>query len=529
MSRRRRFSPTDVQDAFNGMRSDYAAAKSGRFRRRRTGISPMGSHHDYHLRNEGDMWKIMEVARDMDRNDCLIGTSLDRACTNILQSGIEPDPQTGDEGLDRELWDRWDEWASNPDECDAAGERDFRSMARLALRHALLDGDDLLIPLNTGRLQMFESHRCRTPRGTKRNVVLGVLLDDQRRRLEYWITKEDVGVTGDVSRVNQITPVPARDKDGNRQVFHVYDPKRISQTRGISALAPVFDLAGMFEDLNFAKLVQAQIVSCVTFIRKRGQDWNGGQPGQLGPREIDTRSDGTTRVIEGIAPGMEIFAERGEEIEGFSPNVPNAEFFDHVRLLLTLYGINIGLPYCVLMMDASETNFSGFRGAVDEARKGFRHNQSWLINRLHREVWKWRVRWAMDSDSAIRRLAENEKVRPFNCRWNPPTWQYIQPLQDAQTDLLRQRNVLNSPRRIHAEGGRDWEEVADETVADNTYAIVAAKKAAADINKKYPDDPVHWRELISLPTPDGVTVALSTQQDEQPPAGGRTQKKGQPA
>jgi len=533
MSRRTRVNPESVQDAFNDMRSDYAAAKAGRFRRRRTGILSTGSHADYHFRNENDMWKLMEVARDMDRNDCLIGTSLDRACTNILQSGINPDPDTGDDGLNTELYNRWEEWASNPDECDAAGERNFHAMARLALRHAFLDGDCFALPLESGRLQLLEAHRCRTPRGTKKNVVLGVMLDDQRRRLEYWFTKEDVGVNGSVNRVNEITPIEARNSNGNRQVFHIYDPKRITQTRGVSALAPVFDIAGMFEDLNFAKLVQAQIVSCVAFIRKRNAGWTppGGKPGQVGERTTETRADGTSRIIEGIAPGIELIGEAGEEIEGFSPHVPNAEFFDHVRLLLTLYGINIGLPLCVMLMDGSETNFSGFRGAVDEARKGFRHNQGWLGDRLHRETYSWRARRAMDDDPKIAAVAQKSGVNVFRCKWNPPTWPYIQPLQDAQTDLLRQRNVRNSPRRLHAERGRDWEDVADETVADNLYAIRAAKKAAAELNKEFKDDnsPVHWRELISLPTPDGVTITVAAQEDMPPVKSGATQKKGQPA
>jgi len=80
---------------------------------------------------------------------------------------------------------------------------------------------------------------------------------------------------------------------------------------------------------------------------------------------------------------------------------------------------------------------------------------------------------------------------------------------DAQGDALRIQNALTSPRRLHAEGGRDWEEVADEIVQDMSYAVELAKQRAAVINTRYKDGaPVHWRELISLPMPAGLQMTM---------------------
>ena len=108
-----------------------------------------------------------------------------------------------------------------------------------------------------------------------------------------------------------------------------------------------------------------------------------------------------------------------------------------MRLILTLIGINLGLPLVMVLMDASETNFSGWRGAVDQARLGFRQNQKRLINRFHKPVYLWKVRQWMAEDAALRRAAARSDVNIFAHRWNPPTWPYIQPLQDATADLLR--------------------------------------------------------------------------------------------
>jgi capsid protein len=107
-------------------------------------------------------------------------------------------------------------------------------------------------------------------------------------------------------------------------------------------------------------------------------------------------------------------------------------------------------------------------------------------------------------------------VQLFGHRWNPPAFAYLEPLTDASADLLQQRNALNSPRRIHAARGREWKDVATEIVADNGMAIVLALKQAEEINKQYPDAKVHWRELVSLPTPDGVTVQIGQPEQNKP-------------
>ncbi|MDE2472036.1 MAG: hypothetical protein KGL35_25725, partial [Bradyrhizobium sp.] len=112
-------------------------------------------------------------------------------------------------------------------------------------------------------------------------------------------------------------------------------------------------------------------------------------------------------------------------------------------------------------------------------------------------------------DRALRAAAKELGDAMFQHTWTKPGWPYIDPLKDGQADLLRQRNALTSPRRLQAERGREWTDVATEIVEDNAFAIRAAKKAAKQINAEFPDDdPVHWREMISLPTPEGTKLTI---------------------
>jgi lambda family phage portal protein len=453
----------------------------------------------------------------MDRNDAIVGQTIDRAVANIVQDGFTLDVRTGDSQLDLELWQRWQDWSSNADACDMAGEFTWQDIERHVMRSMLLDGDIVALGTAGGQLQMIEAHSIQTIT-PQENTFLGVTRDAYGRRNQYWYSadKRTGGVLSVVGNQKETAePISVRDENGDRVLFHVYNPRRVNQTRGVTALAPIFSVAGMFEDINFAKLVQQQVVSCFAIFRKRNAIAGGGPlPSTDGYGLPQTEATGAgTRYIENIGPGMEIIGAEGEELQGFSPNVPNAEFFTHVKLMLQIIGVNLGLPLCLVLMDGSETNFSGWRGAVDEARKGFKTNQTNLQNRLHRPVYEFKLRQWIAEDRALQAAAKASGVDIFGHRWNAPTWQYIDPVSDAQGDALRIQNALTSPRRLHAEGGRDWEEIADEIVADMSYAIVKAKQRAVAINSQFQDNaPVHWRELISLPMPNGIQMTMQDPQ-----------------
>jgi lambda family phage portal protein len=506
-----------IANTFDTIRADYDMSRESRFIRRRVGLAPRGGSADFHYRTEEFYYRDIEKARDMDRNDAIVGQTIDRAVANIVQDGFSLDVRTGDPSLDLELWNRWQAWTASPDDCDMAGEFTWQDVERHVMRSVLLDGDMVVLGTAGGQIQLIEAHSIQTIT-PQENTFLGVTRDDYGRRTRYWYSadKRDGGVLAVVGNQKETAvPIDVRDENGDRVLFHVYNPRRVNQTRGVTALAPIFSVAGMFEDINFAKLVQQQVVSCFAIFRKRNPIAGGGPlPSTDGYGLPETEQTGAgTRYIENIGPGMEIIGGEGEELQGFSPNVPNAEFFDHVKLMLQIIGVNLGLPLCLVLMDGSETNFSGWRGAVDEARKGFRANQTNLLNRLHKPVYEFKLRQWIAEDRALAAAAKVEGINIFGHRWNPPTWQYIDPVADAQGDALRIQNALTSPRRLHAEGGRDWEEVADEIVEDMSYAIIRAKQQAKAINGQFQDNaPVHWRELISLPMPSGIQMTMQDSQ-----------------
>ncbi len=498
--------PRNIQSEFADIRAEYDATRYGRFVRRRTGVAAMGSGPDYHFRSEAKYYELIEQARDMDRNDGLVGILADRRVDNIVQSGFTLDPKTGDKGLDNALWQWWEDFSTDPDQCDITGEFTWKEIERQCCRSESIDGDIVVTGTEDGSFQLIESHLIRTKSKTE-NTFLGVTTDRLGRRLQYHVADElsEFGQFGDV------TPIDVRNDDNVRQVFHVFDPKRVQVTRGVTQLAPVFSLSGMLEDINFAKLVQQQVVSCFAVFRKMASGGNRLPSADgYGDPATETTSVGT-RQLEGVSPGMEVIGQPGEELQGFSPNVPNSEYFQQVKLILQIIGVNFGLPLCLVLMDGSETNFSGWRGAVDEARKGFVADQMNLVRRLNRPayIWKLSQHLAETTDAALRKAFSKLGDEIFRHNWNLPTWSYIEPVADAEGDATQLRNALTSPRRLHAARGKDWEEIAEESIEDNAFAIQAAAKMAAKINAAFPESPpVNWRDLIALPMPAGMTMAM---------------------
>lgn len=478
------------------VKADYRGSKPSRFRSRLTGVSATGSGADYHYRNEHEWLRLIEQAREYDRSDIIVGSAIDKLVANVIQDGFNVDPQTGDTGLDAELKARFTDWERSPAACHSEAEHDFRELARFALRSALIDGDMFHLGLRGGSLQAIEAHRVRTPRNTRRNVIHGVLVDNMARRTQVWVTKEDLDPMRSLNRVSDIRTFDVRDADGYRQVFQTYLPKRSSQRRGVTAFAPIMDTVGIHDDVQFATLVKQQMSAIIAILREVPES-QYGESTPLGETEYEGTYE--VRPLTGVNAGLEITSDPGEKLSAFSPDIPGPSYFEHSYLLLSLIAVNLDMPVQVMMLDPTKTNFSGWRGAIDQARMRMRWMQHALIGRFHRPVYEWKVRQWMATDSAIERMMGRPGINPLSHRWNAPGWPYIEPLKDATADAYQLANTLNSERRVQAARGRDWDDIYPEAIEDRAAAIRYAHRVAVQLQSEGIEN-VTWSTLYRPPS-----------------------------
>lgn len=518
-----RFEVDNIMTGFDNLKASYQLGEDSRHVPRLTAVNPTGSGADYHYINQRTFLYAIERAREFERSDPIVGQGIGRLCDNVLQDGIQADPATGDPQLDADLKARWLEFISDPWACDARGILTLDQMAKVGLRSMIRDGDVLFLPLQDPQekgwgdsLQPIEAHRILSPSGIFNSIVHGVEIDrDTGRPIAYYVLPEPNNVTGGGPRLTDLKRRPAVDESGEPAAFHLYNPQRFSQTRGISAFNPVTHTIAGQGDLIFANLVRAKLAAFHALFRELPIDFAGAPNPAAGAQRTETQADGTDRFLEELAPGMIRTGRPGEKFNFQVANVPNPSFFEHTMLGFTIISVNLGLPLAVLLLDPTKTNFSGWRGAIDQARMGFRNLQTLMISQFYAPVYRWKILQWKAVDRAMRNLPEGSKTNVLGVKWRRPRSPYIQPEQDIKADALRIKEGLTSPQRCLAERGDDFEEITQERLANMEVLFDGAATVAERLNAKHPGMNVDWREVIHLgdQIPNAVTAVEVQQQD----------------
>ena len=463
---------TEYKDGFSEAMSSMldASDPSNRFMRYRIGLGGGGDAHLYWQR----MWWVRETSRHMVDNDDFIGQAHMRLTDNIVQDGgFRLTMQTGDKGLDTDIEERFAEWGGNPKLCDYFGERDWSQLQWIAQYQCQVDGEIFCLPVNNGTLQLLETERCLTYRGQNELNFLGREFTKDGRIVAYQFTEEPLGPY----RIQYVGPtirIPKYDSDGLVNVFHIYDSRRVTRHIGVPWITAAMIKCGMLDDIEFAMLTRAQSCAAHAAFLKQTTQLSGAAPklGQRGTPITTPAPDGSLQLAQSDALkyGQYIVLPYGYEVSEFSPSIPNAEFFPHVRETKRQISCNLSMPVEMSLLDASQTNFSGWRGAMDQARMSFRRWQSLLAGQLHRPTLCFNVRrWAAEmGKTAMKKLADGSL---YKHKWTPPAWPYINPKEDAEAGKVLIETGQMSPRGLAASRGENYDEIVCETVEDRSAAL----------------------------------------------------------
>src|SRR6266542_1704085 len=138
----------------------YDAAHPGRLRGGSGGMSKNASAES--PRMSADRIRVMWDARDMVRNDPILGGLVDRVVMYIC-GNIAYQPRTGDHSVDRLYRDFFYDWCERS---DLTGRHRLREQAALGIKGMIVDGDHGFVKVRQGnelRLQSIESDRIGNP------------------------------------------------------------------------------------------------------------------------------------------------------------------------------------------------------------------------------------------------------------------------------------------------------------------------------------------------------------------------------
>lgn len=453
-------------------------------------------------------------SQDAARNNPWIRRALSLLVSHQIGCGIQPLPKIADPNLRNQVLDLWVDWVA---ESDADGALDFYGQQSLLARARYESGeafvrlrvrrpeDGLTVPL---QLQILESDLL--PTGLNRldnaaNIRQGIERNSFGQRIAYWFHREHPGDRYFApATLTSLSRVPAS------EVLHHYQPLRPGQLRGeptpISALYRARNL-DQFESAELArKKIKARFAGVIW---KENVDENPLAPdaenatltyltAQLAAAELanDTALAASLRdqitaerekkSIVDVEDGYMLQLALNERVELSGGDTGNSGI-DFMRTQLRSIAAGMNVPYELMTGDYEGTNDRIMRVILNAFYRDLETTQDLLVNQILQPLWQRWIMLAVYSGSlTIPGFSRNP--RAFSrCEWRAHGWSYVNPLQEAQTAILRINNGLTSRRAAVAETGWDVEEIDRQQADDHAreeslgleYGVAPAAESTA--------------------------------------------------
>lgn len=387
----------------------------------------------------------------------------------MVGDGIKPSPLLDDADQKAELQQLWYDWV---DEADADGLSDFYGLQIRAAGELFEAGecfvrartrrqsDGLTVPLQVQLIpaEMLD-YGLKEQRGAVR-IEMGIEFNAIGQRTAYHFLRTHPGTDFATYSPGAITVrVPAS------EVYHLYDPFRVGQIRGVPHTLSAMVTLAMLELYDDAELERKRTAALFgAFIRRPlGEDQDHPLGGVL------TTTPSTEPPQFALEPGAIIDLEPGEDVTFSSPaDVGNSyEAFQYRMLLRAATGL--GVPYQALTGDLRQTSYGSMRGGMITFRRKIQAKQNAvLIFQFCRPIWqKWLdtaalagvLPWTYTEHQATRR----DKIR---VKWQTPKWDWIDPYKDLQAEKLAVDSGFKSRSDVIEAEGYDPEETDARIAAD---------------------------------------------------------------
>ena len=326
------------------------------------------------FRSNYDRVEMMKRARDLDQNFGLVRSLLLKFATHVA-ANITYQARTADQNVNSDVEAYWNGWW---DKCDLSGRHTGSILMQIATMSMLRDGDFFFILVRDQdgnlRLQGVEADRIGDPfrTYTSLNLIGGIHINQETGAPDGY----DVYLRTFGNAYMFQATIPAN------QVFHLYDPLRIDQYRGVTAFCTAInDATDIYEIVQMEKMA-AKIASSQGGIIKR----TNNNASDLANLTNDLDSNNQTIKIESIEPGRITYLEPGEEMQfPDSPNRPGNGFQEFHKILLRNICMGVGIPYS-FAVDPSAMSGPTARLEMQQASRTFKRHQKLLEDKVLRPI-----------------------------------------------------------------------------------------------------------------------------------------------
>jgi lambda family phage portal protein len=336
----------------------------------------------------------------------------------------------------------WAEWF---DKCDITTRHTGSTLMQVAMMSMLRDGDFLFVLVRDSdgnlKIQGIEGDRLGDPFKvyTSSELIGGIHIDQKTGSpTAYDIYSRSIGDM----YTYQVT-IPAS------QGFHLFDPLRIDQYRGISAFhTAINDATDIHEIVGFEKM-SAKVASSQSAIIKR----NNNNASDLSSLTNDQDINGSPIKLEAIESGKISYLEPGEDIvfpDG--PSRPSGAFAEFHKILLRNICLGVGIPYS-FAVDPSAMSGPTARLEMQQAGRTFRRYQKLLDDKVLRPIKNIVI-----ADGVARGLIENNVgSRTTRGIFNFGANVSIDLGRESASAISEFKTGLRTAADIYAERGQDFE------------------------------------------------------------------------
>ena len=354
---------------------------------------------------------------NMKRNNPIVKSISRLKRTDVVGSGIKPQPATSAEYFNEQVLELWEKWSDAP---EVTGMMNMKSVQQEIVDAPLFFGDIGILYGSNGLLQVIEGCRIGSPRGISgfneydpdKN---GVIVDDYGKPIEYQVGQRINGQLVDVQTI------PAKN-------FTLYMKRqRPSQWRGVPTLAPCVNTLMDVAEYEEIEMISAKVSASLSAVIKRENSVSF----ELANREAAGDQD-TVGRLENFEPGTFHYLEPGEDISTIASNGrPNVNGIEWLAFELRKVGAAIGIPYEFLLGDIGGSSFSASQGVVMQYQAQVEEEQHCLIDVMHK-IYRWRVgKWVVDGELSV----PPEVDDPFRVRFQPPRFRWINRSSQVESDM----------------------------------------------------------------------------------------------
>ena len=376
----------------------------------------------------------------------------------LVGSGIKPQSAHPVPEVRTKINAAFNEWTRR---ADADGLLDFYGLQALAARRLVTDGEVFSVFVHADdelRLRMLDGEQVNGAYHTElafgSRVVAGIEFDQNGKRLAIHAWKQRPGLP--VAITLELIRIPIED------VCQIFKPETPGQVRGISWFAPVLLRLVDLDAAHDAQLMRQKVAALLTGYITSPDNGAAGFEGR-------PEDDGA--LESGLEPGTLKVLRPGQDIRFSDPARVGREVIEFLEITAAEIAAGLGVPFEQLTTDLRRVNFSSIRAGLVEFRRRTEAIQfNVLVHQFCDPVWR---RWVTTEILAGRLAAPGFERDPepyLSANWLPPKTHWVDPLKDAEGEVMAIGAGLMSRRQAVAARGYDLEALDKEIAEDRANA-----------------------------------------------------------